>query len=286
MRSATPPPPSVVREVVERALAEDLLPLGDLTSALVDPLARADAAVVVRADGVLAGTACAEETFRQVDPTVELTWSGEDGEALEAGSTVATVSGTLRSVLTAERTALNFLGHLSGVATLTRLFVDRAATAGTRSRILDTRKTLPGLRTLEKAAVRAGGGSNHRGNLSEWVMLKDNHLVDLEISDGVRRARTTWPGRTVHVECDSLEQVEEALSAGADAVLLDNMSPDEVAEAIALRDGAGSRCLLEASGGVTLDNVASYAATGVDLISTGLITNSAPVLDFGLDLGP
>lgn len=285
MRPSVHPPTPAVREAVERALAEDLLPLGDLTSSLVSAELKTDAAVVARSGGVMAGSACVDETFRQLDPAVRVTWSNEDGDPLEAGRVVATVSGPLRSVLTGERAALNFLGHLSGVATLTHRFVERAASGGTVSRILDTRKTTPGLRSLEKAAVRAGGGANHRGNLSEWVMLKDNHLVDLDIAEGIRRARERWPGRTVHVECDSLAQLEEALRAGADAVLLDNMSPEKVAEAVGLRDRSESRCLLEASGGVTLDTVASYAATGVDLISAGIITNSAPVVDFGLDLG-
>ncbi len=284
MRPAAQPPAPAVRAAVERALAEDLLPLGDLSSALLAPELPADAALVARTEGVLAGAACVDETFRQVDPSVTVTWSNRDGDPLEAGRVVARISGPLCSVLTAERTALNFIGHLSGVATLTRRFVERAGSAGTESRILDTRKTTPGLRSLEKAAVRAGGGFNHRGNLSEWVMLKDNHLVDLEIAEGIRRARELWPGRTVHVECDSLAQFEEALGAGADAVLLDNMSPEGVGEAVRIRDRCGSRCLLEASGGVTLDSVASFAATGVDLISAGTITNSAPVLDFGLDI--
>jgi nicotinate-nucleotide pyrophosphorylase (carboxylating) len=281
------PPTTAVREAVERALAEDLTPLGDLTAALVPAGAVARGALVARVDGVLAGTACVTETFGQVDPEVEVGWLVGDGRRVGPGDELATISGPLRSVLIAERTALNFLGHLSGIATLTDRFVQTAAATGSPTRVWDTRKTTPGLRSLEKAAVRAGGGANHRGNLSEWVMLKDNHLAAIGIAEGVSRARELWPGRTVHVECDTLDQVDEALRVGADAVLLDNMAPDEVRDAVGRRDESGTRCLLEASGGITLHTVADYARTGVDLISTGAITNSAEVLDIGLDLeGP
>jgi nicotinate-nucleotide pyrophosphorylase (carboxylating) len=196
------------------------------------------------------------------------------------------VEGPLHSILTAERTALNFMSHLSGVATLTRRFVDAAA-AGGPARIWDTRKTIPGLRALEKAAVRAGGGANHRGNLSDWVMVKDNHLLGAPLAELVTRARATWPARTVHVECDTLVQVGEAVDAGADALLLDNMAPSLVSECVAVvaeRCGTGRRPLVEASGGITVDNVASYAAAGVDCISVGAITNAAGVLDIGLDI--
>ena len=188
-------------------------------------------------------------------------------------------------MLTAERTALNFLGHLSGIATVVAAFVEEAGRGGA-ARIWDTRKTTPGLRSLEKAAVRAGGGANHRGNLSEWVMLKDNHLVALGITDAVRQARLSWPGRTVQVECDTYEQAVEAIEAGADALLLDNMEPADLRRCVEVADGAQRRPLLEASGGITIDTVAAVAATGVDMISVGAITNSAPVLDVGLDLDP
>jgi nicotinate-nucleotide pyrophosphorylase (carboxylating) len=198
---------------------------------------------------------------------------------------LATVTGPLASVLTAERTALNFLGHLSGVATQTRAFVEAAAPL----RVWDTRKTTPGLRALEKAAVRAGGGRNHRGNLSDWVMFKDNHLTVLGIGDAVSAARDQWPGRTVHVECERLDQVRQALDAGADALLLDNMTPDEVRQAVAVADERAAatgtrRALLEVSGGITLETVGRYADTGADVVSSGSLTNSAPVLDIGLDI--
>jgi nicotinate-nucleotide pyrophosphorylase (carboxylating) len=272
-----------VRAAVEAALAEDLLPLGDLTSVLVPSEAITAATLASRSEGVFAGRACVDETIHQVDPAVETRWSVDDGDPVARGTQVATIGGPLRSVLTAERTALNFAGHLSGIATLTRQFVDAAAGGAV---VWDTRKTTPGLRALEKAAVRAGGGANHRGNLSDWVMIKDNHLTGLGVAEAVARARAAWPGRTIHVECDTAEQVREAAGAEADAILLDNMSPDEASVGVTIaRDVlAGRPCFIEASGGVTLDTVAAYAACGVDAVSVGALTNSAPVLDLGLDI--
>jgi nicotinate-nucleotide pyrophosphorylase (carboxylating) len=269
-----------VADVVARALAEDLGPLGDLTSALLPPEARGTAVLVARRDGVLAGRVTATETFAQVDPAVSVEWQANDGAAIAAGVPFASVDGALASILTAERTALNFLGRLSGIATLTRRYVD--AVAGTGAAIRDTRKTTPGLRALEKAAVRAGGGVNHRGSLSDGILVKDNHLGGLSVEEAVARARAQWPGRTVQIECDTIDQVKAAVVAGADLVLLDNMSPDEVGACVEL---VARRCLVEVSGGVTLDTVAAYAAAGADLISVGAITHSAPVLDIGLDLG-
>ena len=274
------PPVHVVREAVARAIAEDLAPIGDVTSALLDPTVVAECRVVAREAGSVAGTACAVEAFAQIDPAVEVTLQHRDGDRVEPGDVLANVSGPLRSILTAERTALNFLGHLSGIATLTARYV-AAAKEGGRAQVWDPRKTTPGLRTLEKAAVRAGGGRNHRGNLSEWILLKDNHIAGIGITEAVRRAKDLWPARTVHIECDRLEQALEAVDAGASAVLLDNMTPEQVAECVAAVRG---RCLLEVSGGVTLETIASYSATGIDLISVGRITNSAPVLDVGLDI--
>ena len=285
MPRAVHPPRVVVVEAVTRALAEDLIPLGDLTSALLPDDLTATAAFVARRPGVLAGRACATETFHQIDETVALVWELDDGDAVVAGSVLATATGPLASILTAERPALNFLGHLSGIATHTRAFVDTAATGGT-ARIWDTRKTTPGLRSLEKAAVRAGGGANHRGNLSDWILLKDNHIALFGITDAVARAHAMWPARTVHVECDRLDQVQEALTAGADALLLDNMTPDEVRACVAAADASPRRPLLEVSGGITLDTVASYAGTGADCISVGGLTNAAPALDIGLDIEP
>lgn len=283
MTSSVQPPASAVVEAVTRAIAEDLLPLGDLTSALLPDGLAATARFVSRDSGTVAGDACVVETFRQIDPSVVLSWSVVDGDTVAAGTVLAEATGSLASILTAERTALNFLGHLSGIATRTRSFVDAA---GGGARIWDTRKTTPGLRSLEKAAVRAGGGSNHRGNLSDWILLKDNHIALFGITDAVARARSMWPARTVHVECDRLEQVREALAAGADALLLDNMTPAGIAECVALANASARRPLLEASGGITLETVGAYAATGVDCISIGGLTNSSPVLDIGLDIDP
>jgi nicotinate-nucleotide pyrophosphorylase (carboxylating) len=283
------PPRGAVVDVVARALAEDLTPLGDLTSALLPPGARAEVDVVAREAGVLAGTACAIEAFGQVDPGIEVDWPAADGDRLVPGVAFASLRGSLATILTAERTALNLLGHLSGVATLTARYADALRQAGSPTRIWDTRKTTPGLRALEKAAVRAGGGANHRGNLSDWVLLKDNHLTGTGIAEAVALARRTWPGRTVHVECDRLDQVVEALDAGADALLLDNMSPDEVRSCVAAADDravGGRRPLLEASGGIDLATIEGYAHLGLDCISVGRITNSAPVLDIGFDIDP
>ena len=248
------PPLPAVREVVARALAEDLGTLGE--------------------DGVLAGRLCAAETFAQVDPSVVVLWSADDGEDLEAGQALAAVEGPLASILIGERTALNLLCHLSGVASLTRRYVRAAAG---KARIRDTRKTTPGLRALEKAAVRAGGGVNHRGSLADGILIKDNHLAGLSIETAVRRARLRWPGRSVQVECDTRAQ----LAADADMVLLDNMSPADVAACV---EHVAGRCLVEVSGGVTLDTAGAYADAGADLVSVGAITHSAPVLDIGLDL--
>ena len=278
------PPRAAVVDAVSRAIAEDVLPLGDLTAGLVAADRRAVVDVVSRERGVVAGRACAVEAFAQIDPGLAVTWLLPDGAAVVPGSVVATVEGPLHSILTAERTALNFLGHLSGVATLTRAYVDAVGAANPATRVLDTRKTTPGLRALEKAAVRAGGGVNHRGNLSEGVLVKDNHLGGATIAEAVARARRQWPGRMVEVECDRLDQVAEAVAAGATVVLLDNMGPETVAEAVALVRGAGSDALVEVSGGVTLATAPGLAAAGADLLSAGALTHSAPVLDLGLDL--
>ncbi|MEX0665078.1 MAG: carboxylating nicotinate-nucleotide diphosphorylase [Acidimicrobiia bacterium] len=278
------PPIQAVRDAVARALSEDLGPLGDITAALLPEGALGSATFVARAAGVLAGTACVEETYAQLDDAVRVTWALGDGATLETGALIGRLDGRLRSLLTGERTALNFLCHLSGVATLTRRFVEAAAR---RAQIWDTRKTLPGLRALQKAAVRAGGGANHRGSLSEMVLVKDNHLGSLGVAGAVKQARESWPGRRVEVECDHADQVLEAVAAGADMVMLDNMTPAEAADCVGLvREGTRPDTLVEVSGGITLENVADYAGTGADLISTSAITQSAPALDIGLDVAP
>lgn len=277
------PPAPAVRDAVERALVEDLTPLGDITSALLAPTTAASGLLVARAPGVIAGTACVAETCRQVDPALLVHWSRHDGDHVEPGTTIGRIDGPLATMLTAERTALNFLGHLSGIATLAARYREAA---GDATLVWDTRKTIPGLRSLQKAAVRAGGCVNHRGNLSEWVMLKDNHLIGTSIAGAVARSRAQWPGRTVQVECDRLDQVVEAVEAGATAVLLDNMTPETAAEAVVLVRDRRPEVLVEISGGITLDTIGAYGEVGADCISVGAITNSAPVLDIGLDITP
>ncbi len=273
----------LVREAVAVALDEDLGVLGDITSlATIPESARGSGKFIARADGILAGTAVATEVYRQLDPDVTVTWRVQDGDTLSAGHELGRVYGPMRSVLGGERTALNFLCHLSGVATQTRQFVDAA---GGRVRILDTRKTLPGLRALEKAAVRAGGGHNHRGSLSDALLIKDNHLVGLGIDKAVQAASDHWPGRTVEVECERPQQVAEAVEAGAGIVMLDNMTPAQVKKCVAIvRESSRPGVLVEVSGNVTIETVAKYAAAGPDLISTSAITQSAPALDLGLDV--
>jgi nicotinate-nucleotide pyrophosphorylase (carboxylating) len=272
------PPMTAVRDVVARALAEDLGVLGDLTTGLVAGDARAGADVVTRQEGVVAGRLCVLETFAAVDSAVTVAWRVPDGVGVRPGDVIAVIDGPLASILTGERTALNLLGRLSGVATLTRRYVHAAQG---RARIRDTRKTTPGLRALEKAAVRAGGGANHRGSLSDAILVKDNHLGSMTITEAVQRAARRFPGLPVEVECDDASQAAEAVAAGAHMVLLDNMTPEEVASCVSV---VGGRCPVEVSGGVTLETVPAYAAAGVEFISVGALTHSAPVLDVGLDL--
>ncbi len=282
------PPIAAVRAAVALALAEDLLPLGDLSASLLPESSRGRAAFVARAPGIVAGTLCAEQTFIQVDPSLEVTWAVGDGGEIGVGGVIGTVEGPLRSLLTAERTTLNFLCHLSGVATAARRYVEAARRANPSTRVWDTRKTTPGLRALEKAAVRAGGAANHRGSLSEGVLIKDNHLGALSVGEAVHNALERWPGRMVEVECDRLGQVAEALEAGAMLVMCDNMTPTEVRACVQLvrthPRGAAGFVLVEASGGVNLGNVADYASAGADVISVGALTHSVLALDIGLDL--
>jgi nicotinate-nucleotide pyrophosphorylase (carboxylating) len=274
------PPLPVVRALVALALAEDHGLLGDITSlACIDAGEKAEAAFVARDAGVLAGTAAASEVYRQVDAAVVLEWDVTDGTAVVGGTTLGRLRGSMRSILLGERVALNLLSHCSGVATLTRQCVNAV---GSEVRIRDTRKTLPGLRALQRAAVRAGGGFNHRDSLSDAVLIKDNHLVGCDLADAVARARAMWPGRIVEVECDTLEQVAVARDAGVDIVMLDNMAPDDVRRAVDFLAGA---CQVEVSGGVTIDSLPAFARSRPDFISMGALTHSAPALDIGLDVG-
>jgi nicotinate-nucleotide pyrophosphorylase (carboxylating) len=274
-------PEQLTREYLEAKVAEALEEDGvrdDLTTAAVVPAElRAEAVLVAKSAGVVAGLTVAEEVFRQVDASLEFSACVADGSALPAGRALARVRGPLAGLLRGERVALNFLQQMSGVASLTRAFVEAA---GTRVAVLDTRKTAPGLRPLQRYAVRAGGGTNHRFNLADSVLVKDNHVAAAGgVAEAVRRARRA--GVPVEVEVESLADLAIALDEGAEAVLLDNMSPAQVAEAVRL---AGGRAVLEVSGGVTLASIAAYAATGVDRISVGALTHSAPALDISMEV--
>jgi len=276
-----PVPRGIVAEIVSMTLDEDLGGRGDLTSLATIPHGvRAKFVIAARTDGVLAGMQAADEVFDQVDETVDVQWLVRDGGELQAGATVARISGPARSILTAERAALNFLGRLSGVATLTRRYA--AAIAGTGCVVAHTRKTTPGLRALELQAVRAGGGASHRFGLDDAVLIKDNHVaVCGGAGEAVRRARAFCGHMTrIAVEIDRLDQLAEVLDAGAESVLLDNFSLDDLRLAVATANG---QVTLEASGGVTLETIRAIADTGVDVISVGALTHSAPVLDLGLD---
>lgn len=268
-------------EVVGRALSEDLGSDGDITSnSCIPKTAESKGVFVARRPGTIAGLEVVAYVFEALDPSVRLEPKVEDGHRVEEGGIIAHIAGHSRSILSGERTALNFLGRMSGVATATADLVE--AVAGTGARISDTRKTMPGLRVLDKYAVRVGGGMNHRFGLYDAVLIKDNHLVAAgDIAGAVTAARAkVRPGVMIEVEVVSLEQLAQVLQTDADRVLLDNMGPELLRQAVEMADG---RITLEASGGVTLDNVRLLAETGVDIISVGWITHSAPQLDIALD---
>jgi nicotinate-nucleotide pyrophosphorylase (carboxylating) len=284
---------AAARDVVARALAEDLGPAGDVTSLATIPAdVTGRALLVARQPGVVAGLELIDEVYRQLTEadgdSVEVVLLAADGDRIAAGQAVAQVTGPLRTILTGERTALNLVCHLSGIATTTRAYVD--AVGGTDCVVRDTRKTVPGLRLLAKAAVRAGGGRNHRVGLSDGLLVKDNHVeVAGSISAAVAAALTAAGDLPVQVEVDTLEQLEEALDAGARDILLDNLDVETTRQAVARvreREQRDGRILLESSGTLRLDQVAAYAATGVDRVSIGAITHSAPQLDLGLDVHP
>lgn len=274
-----------VTEIVDRALAEDA-PWGDATSeAAIPASATATARIVSRVDGTFAGGLPLELAFTRVDPTLVVERHLADGDPMTRGTVVATITGSARGILRGERVALNLSQRLSGIATLTRQHVD--AVAGTGVRLVDTRKTTPGLRMLEKAAVRAGGGQNHRYSLSDAVMLKDNHLAvlraqGLDLTEAIRTVRARMP-HTMHleVEVDGLDQLPAVIAAEPDTIMLDNFTLDDLRAGVALIAG---RAVVEASGGVRLDTVRAIAETGVDVISVGALTHSAPALDLGLDI--
>jgi nicotinate-nucleotide pyrophosphorylase (carboxylating) len=274
-------PDLLIAPVVRGALAEDLGRAGDVTAqACVDAEARFSVEFAARKSGVIAGLACARLAMHELDPQAKFDLLAADGDAVKPGQALARVEGLARAILSAERTALNLLGRLSGVATLTRAYVD--AVAGTRARITDTRKTTPGLRQLEKYAVRCGGGVNHRFGLDDAILIKDNHIAACGgVAEAVKRAKA-YAGHLmkVEVEIDGLDQLEDALLHRPDVVMLDNFTTDQLREAVARTAG---RAVLEASGGVNLETVAAIASTGVDVISVGALTHSASVLDIGLD---
>lgn len=275
--------PVLYERVVRRALEEDLGRAGDLTTdAIVPAGTRAEAAIVARSEGIVAGGAVAGATFVMLDRAVTVEVVAEDGAPVLKGEQLLRIFGDAGAILTGERTALNLLGRMCGIATLTRRFVEAAA--GTGVRISDTRKTTPGLRSLEKYAVRCGGGINHRFGLDDAVLIKDNHLaVAGGVGEAVRRVRErVGHAVKVEVEVDTLEQLAQALEANVDSVLLDNMDPATLARAVAM---TGGRLALEASGGITLATVRAVAETGVDVISVGALTHSAPALDLSLEMG-
>jgi nicotinate-nucleotide pyrophosphorylase (carboxylating) len=278
------PPQHVVDAILAIALEEDLGGAGDITSSsVITESAVASAAIVARADGTVAGLDASLRTFSLLDPKVAIEQSADDGDAVTAGTVLARVSGPARSILAAERTCLNLLGHLSGIATTTRQVASLIAHTG--ATIVDTRKTTPGLRALEKYAVKAGGGANHRFGLFDAVLIKDNHLAASGgVAAAVEAARSAVGHAVkVEVEVDDTAQIEEAITAGADTILLDNMTPAQLRDAVAITAG---RCVLEASGGITPETVAAVAETGVDLISLGWLTHSAPRWDVALDFDP
>jgi nicotinate-nucleotide pyrophosphorylase (carboxylating) len=286
MSTFSPDEAAACRTLVKLALEEDLGPSGDRTSLATIPAdARSTAAFVARSPGVLAGLPAAEIVAHTVDPALAFNVIVFDGSPLERGMTLATLSGSLRSILAVERTALNFLQRLSGVATITRKFVE--AVRGHKAKVLDTRKTTPGWRLLEKYAVRQGGGVNHRIGLYDGILIKDNHLAGLggDVAGAIESARR-YPGNAglpVEVEVDTLDQLRTALTVAADTVLLDNMTCEQLRAAVGLRDQMAPTVLLEASGGVNLQSISAIAATGVDRISVGALTHSAPALDIALD---
>ena len=276
-----PLPDLLIAPIIRAALAEDLGRAGDVTSlACVPAEARLRAVFASRKPGVLAGLACARLAVAELDPEAQFKAEAADGDRIGAGAKLAFVDANARALLCAERVALNLLGRLSGVATLTRAYVD--AVAGTGARIVDTRKTTPGLRSLEKYAVRCGGGVNHRFGLDDAILIKDNHIAACgSVAEAVRRAQAAAGHlMKVEVEIDGLGQLEEALKHGPDVVMLDNFSLADLADAVRLTAG---RAVLEASGGVTLETVRAIAQTGVDVISVGALTHSASGLDIGLD---
>jgi len=282
MKNLPPLNPLLIEEIIDRTLAEDLGRAGDITTlATIPGSARARVVIVSRETGVIAGSDLAIAAFRRLDQTIRFDTHLPDGTSIAAADVALAIEGPARAILSAERTALNFMGRLSGIASLTARYVD--AVKHTKARIVCTRKTTPGLRAFEKHAVRCGGGFNHRFGLDDAILIKDNHIA---VAGGVvpaLRAAKAFAGHLVkiEIEVDTLDQLDEVIKEGADVVLLDNMTPAQLKDAVARVKG---RMLTEASGGVTLSSVAAIAESGVDMISVGALTHSAKVLDLGLDI--
>jgi nicotinate-nucleotide pyrophosphorylase (carboxylating) len=279
--------PTLIRQTVRVALAEDRASEDVTTAALVPPEQPGRAVLCAKAEGVLAGLALAEAAFAAVNESLRWRAPKGDGDALRPGDRIAEVEGSLAAILRGERVALNFLTHLSGVATAA--FEVVKTLEGTDCRLRDTRKTIPGLRLLEKYAISVGGGTNHRLDLADGVLVKDNHIAalrqrDLDIADAVRLARESAPDMRIEVEVTDVSEARAAINAGADELLLDNMSPGEMRKVVALAAGQQPRPMLEASGGITIANVRQVAETGVDYVSMGAITHSAPGLDMSLEV--
>lgn len=279
--------PGLYREIVRRALAEDL-GWGDVTTeATVKPDLQARGIILAKSPCVLAGLDIACETYRQLDPAVTFVARRQDGDRCAPGDVVAELKGAAAAMLTAERTALNLLQRMSGIATLTRRFVDAAAAAaavGGRITILDTRKTTPTLRALEKYSVRAGGGTNHRSGLDDGILIKDNHIrLAGGVAEAVRRMKAAGQEMPIEVEAQDMDQVDQAIAAGADIILLDNLTTEQVKDAVRRIEG---RAKVEISGGITLERIAELAATGADYVSVGALTHSAPAADLSFELEP
>jgi nicotinate-nucleotide pyrophosphorylase (carboxylating) len=274
------PPVSDIHDDVARALAEDL-GSGDITALLIPPSLQASATVISREEAVVCGSAWFDGVFQAIDPQLHIAWRVRDGETVAPGATLCTLGGAARALLSGERTALNFLQTLSGTATRARDYA--MAVAGTGVKILDTRKTIPGLRAAQKYAVRCGGGHNHRMGLYDAILIKENHILAAgSIVQAVAKARSVAPGKSVEVEVETLEELEAALAAAADIILLDNFTTEHLAEAVAINRG---RAKLEASGGISLANIRQIAATGVDYISVGAITKDLHAVDLSMRFG-
>jgi len=272
---------SPIEKIIDIALKEDLGPGDITTSAIIDPSIKGKARLLAKEEIILAGVEVFSKVFSRLDPEIVVEWTYYDGDVVPNGKDIGIVKGSMRGILIGERTALNFLQHLSGISTLTRRYVEKIDPS--QVRVIDTRKTTPGLRILEKYAVRMGGGTNHRFGLFDGILIKDNHIA---VAGSISEALEKIKGRVPHtlrieVEVENIKGVEEAIRAGADAILLDNMSLEEMKEAVSI---AGGRVLLEASGGVTLESIEEISKTGIDLISVGAITHSARSVDISLEV--